>query len=425
MSDLKMSKILSLYELNQLIRSVIDTALPGTFLVTAEIASCDVKNHCYLTLVDKDGESIRAEIRAVIWASCFKIISRQFSEAAGIGLTKGIKILFEAEVNFHERYGLKLNILNIDPSYTIGELAVRRKEILDRLAREGLKDKNKELEFPLVPQRIGIISSATAAGYEDLMNHLTQNPYGYRFTSRLYEAVMQGDRAEASITNAFQQCLGDSAFLDVVVIVRGGGGQTDLHCFDSYEIARAIAFLPVPVISGIGHERDITVVDEVSSMRAKTPTAVADLIITKVRGFEDSMDSLMHSLAHAVRQTTANQRERISAFAGNVEKAVRKNVIENTHRLNLLLKGVKFSLKALQGARERLKAKETSIHHLDPLNVLKRGYSITYSDGKAVRSASEVNVGDSLRTVLHKGELIGKVESKGDRRKNNARQSRL
>jgi len=236
---------------------------------------------------------------------------------------------------------------------------------------------------------------------------------------------MQGDRAEASITNAFQQCLGDSAFLDVVVIVRGGGGQTDLHCFDSYEIARAIASLPVPVISGIGHERDVTVVDEVSSMRAKTPTAVADLIITKVRDFEDRMDSLMHSLAHAVRQTAANQRERISAFAGNLEKAVRKNVIENTHRLNLLLKGVKFSLKALQGARERLKAKETSIHHLDPLNVLKRGYSITYSDGKAVRSASEVNVGDILRTVLHKGELIGKVESKGDRRKNNARQSRL
>jgi exodeoxyribonuclease VII large subunit len=419
MSDLKMSKILSLYELNQLIRSVIDTALPGTFLVTAEIASCDVKNHCYLTLVDKDGETTRAEIKAVIWASVFKIISRQFSEATGIGLMKGIKILFEAEVNFHERYGLKLNILNIDPSYTIGELAVRRKEILDRLAREGLKDRNKELEFPLVPQRIGIISSATAAGYEDLMNHLTHNPYGYRFTCRLYEAVMQGDRAEASITNAFQQCLGDSALLDVVVIVRGGGGQTDLHCFDSYEIARVIASLPVPVISGIGHERDVTVVDEVSSMRAKTPTAVADLIITKVRDFEDRMDSLMHTLVHKTRQTASNQRERISACAGNLERAVRKDVIDNAHRLNLLLKGVKFSLKALQSARERLKAKEAGIHHLDPLNVLKRGYSITYSDGKAVRSASEVKVGDVLRTVLHKGELTGKVESKRDRRKEN------
>jgi exodeoxyribonuclease VII large subunit len=414
-----MPQILSLYELNQLIRSAVESAFPRTYLVTAEIASCDVKNHCYLTLADKDGETIRAEMKAVIWSGSFKIISKQFREATGIGLMKGIKILFEAEVNFHERYGLKLNILNIDPSYTIGELALRRKEILERLAREGLKDRNKELQFPLVPQRIGIISSATAAGYEDLMNHLSHNPYGYQFTCKLYEAVMQGDRAEASVVNAFQQCLSDALLLDVVVIVRGGGGQMDLHCFDSYEIARIIAELPIPVISGIGHERDVTVVDEVSSMRAKTPTAVADLIITKVKDFEDRMDLLMHGLVRVTRQMASDQREKISSFAGNLEKAVRKDLIDHAHRIDFFLKGMKYSLKVLKSAQERLRAKENSIHHLDPLNVLKRGYSITYSHGRAVKSVSEIKVGDVLRTVLHKGELTGKVESKRNRREKN------
>jgi exodeoxyribonuclease VII large subunit len=411
-----MSEILSLYELNQLIRSVIETAFfDRTFLVVAEIASCDIRNHCYLTLVDKDEETIRAEIKAVIWANRYRIISKVFEESTGTQLAKGIKILFEAEVNFHERYGLKLNILNIDPSYTIGELAVKRKEILERLTREGLIDKNKELEFPVVPQRIGIISSATAAGYEDLMNHLVNNPYGYKFTCKLYEALMQGDRAEDSIINALNQCALDVYSLDVVVIVRGGGGQTDLHCFDSYEIGKAIALLPIPVISGIGHQRDVTVVDEVSNMRAKTPTAVADMIITRMKGFEDHLDSLAHGLVHGVRKLTSDVRERLSSLSKNLEIATRNELLGNLHRLNAFIKGLQYSLKFIQNEKQKLKAKESSINHLNPRNVLKRGYSITYSNGKAVKSISEVQAGDKLRTVLYKGELMSKVEGKYSR----------
>jgi len=405
-----MSQILSLYELNQLIRSVIENSLPDAFLVTAEIASCDVKNHCYLTLVDKEEETIRAEIKAVIWASAFKKVSAEFRRAAGIELGKGIKILFEAEVSFHERYGLKLNILSIDPSYTIGELAVRRKEILERLTKEGIKDKNKELEFPLVPQRIGIVSSATAAGYEDLMTHLINNSYGYKFTCKLYEAIMQGDRAEQSIIAAINQCMQDAKRLDIVVIVRGGGGQADLHCFDSYGIAKAIAFLPLPVISGIGHERDVTVVDEVSNMRAKTPTAVADLIITRVRNFEDMIDSFTHNLVHGTHKLTSDIREKISGLAGDLESSVRRDLLDNIHRLNLFIKGLKYSSKLIKSRQERLMSKESNINHLNPVNVLKRGYSITYNNGKAVKSIYDAEVGDSLRTVLYKGELISKVE---------------
>lgn len=409
-------EILSLYELNQLIRSVIDTAFYRTFLVTAEIASCDVKRHCYLTLVDKDEDTIRAEIRAVIWASRYRTISAVFEEAAGTRLAAGIRILFEAEVSFHERYGLKLNILDIDPSYTIGEMAVRRREIMERLAREGLKDRNRELEFPLVPQRIGIVSSATAAGYEDLITHLMNNSYGYKFTCRLYEAVMQGDGAEGSILAALDQCMKDSRFLDIVVIVRGGGAQTDLHCFDSFGIGRAIALLPLPVISGIGHQRDVTVVDEVSNMRAKTPTAAADMIITRVRDFEDRMDSLSHNLVHAVRTLTSGMSEGLSALSKRLEASAGKELLDNMHMLNVFAKGIRYALKFIRNEKQRLKTREGNIRHLDPVNVLRRGYSITYNNGRAVKSVSDVDEGDVLRTVLHDGEIASTVREAGRKR---------
>jgi exodeoxyribonuclease VII large subunit len=406
------SQPLSLYELNKLIRSALETAFPQTFLVTAEIASCDVRNHCYLTLVDKDENTIRAEIRAVIWAQRFKTLAVEFQEATGVQLTRGIKILFEASVSFHERYGLKLNILNIDPSYTIGEMSRKRKEILERLSKERLINRNKDLAFPLVPQRIGIISSATAAGYEDLMHHLMNNAYGYRYTCRLYEAIMQGDRAEESILSALTHCADEFLYLDVVVIVRGGGGQADLHCFDSYEIGKQIALLPLPVISGIGHERDITVVDEVSHERVKTPTAVADLIITKTKEFEDRIDSLAHGLVFGTHKLTADLRESLSSLARNLDTVMRNELLDSFHNLKSFIKGLQYSLKLLKIHGERLKTVQSNIHHLNPRNVLKRGYSITYCDSAIVKSAANVKTGDSLRTVLYKGELESAVEKK-------------
>jgi exodeoxyribonuclease VII large subunit len=412
-----MSEVLSLYKLNHLIRSVIENTLPDTFLVTAEIASCDVKNHCYLTLVDKEEDTIRAEIRAVIWANRYRAISKIFTEETGTQLAKGIKILFQTEVSFHERYGLKLNILNIDPSYTIGELAVKRKEILERLKSEGLIDRNKQLEFPDVPQRIGIISSSTAAGYEDVMNHLVNNVYGYKFTIRLYEAIMQGDRAEASIIDAFNQCSSDCHDLDVAVIVRGGGGQTDLHCFDSYEIGKAVANLALPVISGIGHQRDITVVDEIANMRAKTPTAVADLIITRIRDFEDRVDSLAHKLIHGTRKLAVDARESLAALSKNLEITTRDELTNNYHVLHTFIKGLRYSLKYLQNEKQRIKARESNISHLNPRNILKRGYSITYRDNRTIKSFSDAEIDDNLKTILFEGELFSKVVRKKKGRK--------
>ena len=405
-----MPEILSLYELNQMIRSVVDTAFSKAVCVTAEIASCDVKRHCYLTLIDKENDTIRAEMRAVIWANRYEALSGTFEEATGARLSKGIKVLFQAELSFHERYGLKLNILTIDPSYTIGELAVRRKEILERLMREDLINCNKKIEFPLVPQRIGIISSSTAAGYEDLMNHLANNPYKYQFACRLYDAVMQGDRAEESIVGALRQCAEDASGLDVVVIVRGGGGQVDLHCFDSYEIGKAIALSPLPVISGIGHQRDITVVDEVSNRREKTPTAVADMIIAALKEFEERINSSAHTMIHGVNTMRSDVKEHLLSVSKSLEIAARNRVLDNVHRLAALIKGLQYCAKLIKNGALKLRTCESSIKHLNPRNVLKRGYSITYNNGKAVKTVSDVSEGDSLKTVLYKGEITSRVE---------------
>jgi exodeoxyribonuclease VII large subunit len=412
-----MSEIFSLYELNRLIREALGIAFPRTMLVTAEIASCDVKNHCYMALVDKVDDVIRAETRAVIWANRYRSIAPRFQETTGTKLTKGIKILFEAEVSFHERYGLKLNILDIDPSYTVGELAVKRKEILEKLAKEGLTDRNSALQFPLVPQRIGIISSATAAGYDDLITHLKNNVYGYRFTTKLYEAVMQGDRAEESILSAISRCVDVAACLDVVVIVRGGGGQTDLHCFDSYEIGRAIAMFPLPVISGIGHQRDTTVVDEVSNKRAKTPTAVADLIITKIKDFDDRLDLLSHSMIHNVRQMTSDLREMLSSLSQKLKVAAGKKLADNLYQIDSASRRLKYALRFIKNEKQKIRVWENSVNYLNPQNVLKRGYSIAYSNGSAVRSISDIEKGDSIRTVLFEGEIVSRVESKKKNRR--------
>ena len=403
---------LSLYELNKIIRSLIETSFDRTFLVTAEVASCDIKNHCYLVLVDKEEDSIKAEIRAVIWANRFRAISRAFEKSTGVPIAKGIKILFETEVSFHERYGLKLNILNIDPSYTIGELAVRRKEILERLSKEELIDRNRELRFPLVPQRIGIIASSTSAGYEDLISHLSNNIYGYVFVCSMYEAIMQGDRAEASIISAMKQCADDADSLDLLVIVRGGGAQTDLHCFDSYEIGKAIALMPLPVIAGIGHHRDVTVVDEVSNRRAKTPTAVADMIIAAVRDYEENIETLAHNLAHGTRNMTLEFKSALSGLIRRLEISSRNVQLRSDHRISSCIKDLKFAMKIIQNEKQVLKSKEGILKMIDPINVLKRGYSISYNNGKAVKSVSDLKKGDDLRTIVYDGEIISSVSSK-------------
>ncbi|MBF8962844.1 exodeoxyribonuclease VII large subunit [Pontibacter sp. FD36] len=318
---------LSLFELHQQIREELELAFPESYWVVAEVSQVTPdrrKGHCYLNLVDKGDNprgAIQAQARATIWSSRFQMLGRYFEEKTGQPLKAGLKILFQAQVRFHELYGLSLDIINIDANYTIGDLARQRQETLKRLEAEGLLTANKELEMPLVPQRLAIVSSATAAGYQDFIHQLENNSYGYTFDTRLFPATVQGNEAPASITKAMDLIARYSHLFDAIVIIRGGGSQTDLGCFDDYKVAAAIGNAPLPVITGIGHERDESIADLVAHTRQKTPTAVANYLIDKARSFETEMEGLFDSIYMFVSQQirlTADKLERQSLKISNL-----------------------------------------------------------------------------------------------------------
>lgn len=293
---------LSLFELHQQIREELEVSFPESYWVVAEISQITPdkrKGHCYLSLVDKGDDprgQILAQTRATIWSARFQILSRYFEEKTGQQLKAGLKILFQTNVRFHELYGLSLDILNIDPNYTIGDLARQRQETLKRLEAEGLLTSNKELELPFVPQRLAVISSTTAAGYQDFIHQLHHNAFGYTYSTTLFQAVVQGNEAPASIRKAFALVARYSEHFDACILIRGGGSQTDLSCFDDYHVAAAIGHCPVPVLTGIGHERDESIADLVAHTRLKTPTAVANFLVEKYQEAETVAENLSDSI---------------------------------------------------------------------------------------------------------------------------------
>lgn len=301
-TQLEFNAPLSLFELHQQIREELEVAFPDSYWVVAEISQVSAdrrKGHCYLNLVDKGDDprgALQAQARATIWSSRFQMLGRYFEEKTGQPLKAGLKILFQAQVRFHELYGLSLDIINIDANYTIGDLARQRQETLKRLEAEGLLTANKELELPLAPQRLAIVSSATAAGYQDFIHQLKNNSYGYTFDTKLFPAIVQGNEAPASISKAIALIARYSHLFDAVVIIRGGGSQTDLSCFDDYKVAAAIGNSPLPVLTGIGHERDESIADLVAHTRQKTPTAVANFLIDTCRGLEEHVEDLFDSI---------------------------------------------------------------------------------------------------------------------------------
>ncbi|MBV6340304.1 exodeoxyribonuclease VII large subunit [Candidatus Magnetobacterium casense] len=431
--------ILSLYEFNLYIKDIVSQTFPDSYYITAEIAAInvDAKGHCYLELVEKDDATIKAQVRAAIWSSRYKAIAREFQTVTARTPSKGMKILIEANLTYHERYGLSLNIVKIDPSYTLGDMARKRQEIIDRLSREGLTDRNKALVMPQVPQRIAVISSLKAAGYDDFTKHLRTNSFGYSFRVNLFAAIMQGDAAEDSIVGALLACEAARDGIDVAVIVRGGGGAADLDCFDSYAIGRQIAMMSMPVISGIGHERDRTVVDVVAHMTVKTPTAAAAFLIERLRAFEEKVESLAKALKGAAGAVVLKNKYALNNYvkvvygSGRLISRHMGVVTSMTDRLRLLLnRDVKdirrrtndlftrtttlmFSARRYivrQG--ERLKVLNDSITHLNPENILKRGYSITSVNGKVLKSADAVKTGDVLSTQLMQGVIYSTVRPK-------------
>ena len=325
-----MNERLSISELNGEVKKVLSANFTAPLWVIGEISEINVNSngHCYLTLIEK-GESedrIIAQARATIWSYTFRMLRPYFETTTGQQLTDGIKVLLQVSVEFHELYGYSLNVRNIDPIYTLGDQARKRREIIKRLTEEGVITMNKELELPLVPQKIAVISSASAAGFEDFMQQLNGNSRNFKFYTHLFPAVMQGNQAEQSIVDALEQIYPFEDFFDMVVIIRGGGSQVDLSCFDNYNVAYHITQFPLPVFTGIGHEKDDSIVDLVAHTRLKTPTAVAEFIIDGVNAFEDRLNLLEQETIQMVESRMEAERERLENLASEISHLVRYQV---------------------------------------------------------------------------------------------------
>ena len=405
---------ITLQELNGRVKSTLQFEMPDAYWVQAEISgiSPSSQGHCYLELVQKDttGRTFLAKAKANVWRGTWLKLKPYFEAETGESLKVGMKVLLQVTVTFHEVYGYSLVVQDIDPTYTMGDMARRRKEILDQLARDGVIGLNHELEIPLLPQRIAVISSATAAGYGDFCNQLANNIYGFKFYVKLFQAAMQGDDVERSVIAALNAVAMRRDDFDVVIIIRGGGAVSELSCFDSYDLAFNIANFPLPVITGIGHERDDTVADVVAHTKVKTPTAAAEFIISRVFDTAQVLETLARRMGDAVteRMNAENVRlERLqqklpSLFA--VLKVRHEQLLENMW--NRSVNGVRNLLTAQS---HRLELVEKSITAANPALILKRGFSLTRCNGHVVCRVSDLKPGDRITTVLADGSVESEI----------------
>jgi exodeoxyribonuclease VII large subunit len=330
---------LSLSELQRLVKGSLEDTFSMPVWVKAEISEMTVNRsgHCYLDLVETElgTDTVIARCRATIWSYTFRMLKPYFETTTGQVFREGLKVLLQAKVEYHEVYGFSLNIRDIDPVYTLGDMARQRREIIRRLEEDGVFGMNKELELPLVPQRIAVISSPTAAGLQDFLDQLHNNPHHFVFYTKLFPAVMQGNEAPRSITHALEQIYQYEDLFDAVVIIRGGGAQIDLACFDHYELAFNVAQFPLPVITGIGHDKDDTVIDLVAHTRMKTPTAVAEFLISGALQFSQQLKELEKHFIELVNDQLEENKDRLNDAADQLSLLVNQLIVKQTNRLDI------------------------------------------------------------------------------------------
>jgi len=427
---------LSLYQLNNLIRKTIDQNLGTPYLVVAEIQSisCNRSGHAYLELIEKsqDGASIVAQVRATIWASQFRIIKPYFETTTGCQMKPGIKIMVRCRVSFHEVYGLSINITDILPEYTIGEMALERQRTIEQLKRDGVYDMNRQLTLPRLVQRIAVISSAGAAGYRDFVNQLCGNTFGYVFYTKLFEATVQGNGAEASIIYALERIAQYLDLFDCVVIIRGGGSKSDLQCFDNYNICQNICQFPLPVITGIGHERDESVADLVANTHLKTPTAVAQFLIDRAMECENILDQTIQAIKSSFANVCMAKMQKLELAQMSITSRLRNVCPEKLSRVEILQKSInsRFAMvhqrkgTAITLAANRIynlinnriarcaseiDTRQKLMEAKSPVTILRKGYTYTKVNGKAAGSASQIGEGDTITTVFYDGEVTSTV----------------
>ena len=451
-------KTYTLSELQHEIKESISEQFPFAVWIVAEINTLTrhKSGHCYMELVQKSktSNSIIAQARATVWANKFSFISAYFESETDSELAAGMNVMLQVTITYHEVYGLSLNVIGINPTYTIGDMERAKKEIIARLINEGVFDMNKTQSFPAVVQNIAVISSSTAAGYGDFVNHLETNTYGYHINITLFEAAMQGEQTETSVLDALNRIGEEYENYDAVAIIRGGGSKNDLSWFDNYNIAYMVTQFPLPVISGIGHERDESIVDMVAHTRMKTPTAVANFIIDYNAQFEEQVDStsseifdiakdfLMSSEMYLnnmtmsimkIRTLLSKHTERCDRIMSEIRTGLNVRMKEEEMKLNMIgnkletspkrliseheshLNGIKELISRttkhrIEKANEKLGFLEHRLTLNDPRTILKRGYSITRINGKVVTNDLETNDGDIMETLLYDGKVTSVVK---------------
>ena len=399
---------LSLAELNALVRRSLQTCFPDALWVQAELSDvrANASGHCYLEFVQKDasGNSLAAKARGIIWAGTFARLKPYFERETGQAFVSGIKVLVKVTVGFHELYGYSLTVTDIDPTYTLGDMARRRREILERLKQEGVLTLNKHLERPELAQRIAVISSPTAAGYGDFCKQLRDNAFGFVFYPCLFPAVMQGDKVEASVISALDRIYEKLDRWDAVVIIRGGGATSDLSGFDTYDLAVNCAQFPLPIITGIGHERDDTVIDMVAHTRVKTPTAAAEFLVNHTRVTAEKLEGLSQYIYQEAPLRLTREKERLENWLMRIPSKVQMRLQREAFAQERLAKRMETALQArMQAEKHRIELWSQRVNAASPEVLLKRGYSITLKDGKAMTDVSALRPGDEVETRLAKG----------------------
>ena len=391
------SEPLTLYSLNNLVRNVIAQELPMRYWVTGELSEVreTAAGHCYIELVQRDevtGELV-AKARGTIWQRVYSLLSPYFYEETGRAFSSGVNVLLQVKVTFHELYGYTLEVCDIEPSYTVGETARRRRLVINRLEKEGVINLNKEIDFPALPQRVAVISSSHAAGYGDFCDQLLGNEYGFVFYPHLFPAPMQGSKVELGIIAALDRIAADIDMWDVVVIIRGGGATSELSCFDTYDLANNCAQFPLPIITGIGHQRDESVLDMVAHTRAKTPTAAAEFLIHSMLEQAQRLWGVQQCIVSAVRNRIDGEKHRLLSIVQRMPVATALFMQSHHHKLDLWQKYMEAS---------------------SPERILALGYSITRVNGKAVCSTADVKAGDKVTTTVYGGDFTSIITEKND-----------
>ena len=458
--NIENSRVLSLEELAKMIEGIISSAFDRGYWVKAEMARLNLypqTGHCYPDLVEKEGNTIKAQMRGTIWAGTYQKISKQFMEVAREPLRDGLQILFFASVRFHPQYGLSLQINDIDPSYTLGQMARERMETIRKLKESSLFDLNRNLSFPPLPKRIAVISVSTSKGYSDFMNILEKRAGNFRFLVKLFPALLQGDKAVDSITAQLKEIRKSISGFDVVAIIRGGGGEVGLSCYDDYRLAREVATFPIPVLTGIGHSTNETVVEMVAAANMITPTDVAYSLVARFQVVAERLEQISNIVSDYARELITGNKTLLRDLVERLQEQTRSRLDQQRLRMDMTLRDTlqqtrlllrsekeKFvsSLAVLrlgpkrsilrekdilfnqvrwlaagilaghEKENARIRLAESRLNLLDPVNTLKRGFSITYYRDKPLKDASSVEPGDVITSQLYKGKIRSIVKSK-------------